>query len=271
MFYGLLGTVVIGYGVAVMLIAQFQDHLVYFPSKEITRTPADIGLAYKAVRFKSPEGLLLSGWFIPHSSSESVVLYFCGNGGNISHRLMSIDLLHAMGLSVFIFDYRGYGESEGRASEEGTYQDAQAAWEHLLSMGYKPHNIILYGQSLGGAIAAYIASQREPKALILEGAFTDITALAKEHYFFLPVGPILRYRYDTVSYLQKTDAPVLIIHSAQDKVVPYRHGQKLFDTAHEPKMMLTIHGGHNTALMESQQAYTKGVSAFLKGLSLKKD
>lgn len=271
MFYSLLGTAVIGYGIAVMFIAQFQEHLVYFPSKEITHTPADIGLAYNTVRFKNREGLFLNGWFIPHSKSDTVVLYCYGNGGNISHRLMPIDLLHAMGLSVFIFDYRGYGESEGKADEEGTYQDAQAAWEQLISMGYKPHNIILYGQSLGGAVAAYIASVREPKALILEGAFTDITALVKEHYFFLPVGLISRYRYDTASYLQKTHTPVLIIHSEQDEVVPYWHGQKLFLTAHEPKTMLTIQGGHNTALLESQESYMQGVSAFLKELSLKKD
>lgn len=266
MFYTLLGTVVIGYGIAVIFIAQFQDHLVYFPTKEISRTPTDIGLAYKTVRFRSRDGLLLSGWYIPHPNSDTVILFCPGNGGNISHRLMPIDLLHAMGLSVFIFDYRGYGESEGRANEEGTYQDAQAAWEYLLSMGYKPNNIILYGQSLGGAVAAYIASEREPKALILEGAFTDITALAQEHYFLLPVGLISRYRYDTVSYLQKTNAPVLIIHSTHDKLVSYRHGQKLYDTAHEPKTMLTIYGGHNTALMESQKVYTHGIRAFLKGL-----
>lgn len=264
----LLGSAVIGYGVIVVCVAQFQDHLVYFPSKEITRTPADIGLTYKTVRFKSRDGLLLNGWFIPHSNNESVILYCYGNGGNVSHRLMHIDLLHAMGLSVFIFDYRGYGASEGRAHEEGTYQDAEAAWEYLLSIGYKSDNIILYGQSLGGAIAARLASVREPKGVILEGAFTDITTLAKEHYFFLPVGLISRYHYNTASYLQKTNVPILIIHSTEDRIVPYWHGQKLYEMANGPKTILRIRGGHNTALVESQEDYTEGVKAFLRGLSL---
>lgn len=262
----ILGSVVFGYGIVVMCIVQFQNHLVYFPSKEITHTPADVGLAYETVRFKSHDGLRLNGWFIPHSKSDLVLLYCCGNGGNISNRLEPIRLLHAMGLNVFIFDYRGYGESEGNTNEEGTYQDAEAAWEYLLSIGYKPNNIILYGQSLGGAVAAHLASDRGPKGVILEGAFTNIAALAREHYFFLPVGLILRYRYDTASYLQKTNVPILIIHSLEDRLVPYSHGQKLFETANGSKAMLTIHGGHNTALLESQKAYIEGVKAFLKGL-----
>lgn len=262
----LIGSAAITYGVAVLLIMVFQDRLVYFPSREITRTPEERGLSYTSVRLETRDGVSLNGWLIPHPQSESVVLYCYGNGGNLSNRIGMIELFHEMGLSVFIFDYRGYGKSEGNPSEEGTYLDGDAAWEYLLSIGYKPKNIILYGESLGGAVAAKLVSENKAKGLVLAGSFTDINTLAQEHYFFLPIRLISRYRYPTVEYLQKTDSPVLIVHSTEDKIVPYRYGQELFEKAKEPKTLLSLRGGHNTAIFESEEVFREGMAAFLKGL-----
>jgi len=241
-----------------------QSRLIYSPTSEIVATPDQIGLSYKSVSFKAPDGIRLSGWFIPAESPGGVVIFCHGNAGNISHRLESIDIFHGLRLSTFIFDYRGYGASEGTPSEEGSYLDAKGAWNYLIEHeGLDPFDIILFGRSLGGAVASCLAREHTPKALIIESAFTSVSDLAGELYLFLPTKLLCRYKYDTLAAIREVHCPVLIVHSQEDRIVPFRHARKLFDAANDPKVFLEISGSHNEGFITSSSVYLNGLKSFL--------
>jgi hypothetical protein len=192
------------------------------------------------------------------------VLFCHGNAGNISHRLDSIRLLHSLGLQVLIFDYRGYGHSEGAASEKGSYRDADAAWRYLVDVrGLPADRIILFGRSLGAAVAADLASRTRPAAVIMESAFTSVPDMAAGIYPWLPVRLLSRYRYDNLDKITRISAPLLLVHSRQDEIIPFAHGERLFERAREPKQFLEINGGHNDAFLTSRKAYTHGLESFL--------
>jgi fermentation-respiration switch protein FrsA (DUF1100 family) len=193
-----------------------------------------------------------------------VILFCHGNAGNISHRLESIEMFNRLRLSTFIFDYRGYGKSNGTPSEKGSYLDAMGAWNYLIEHeGLAPSDIILFGRSLGGAIACWLAGQNRPKALIIESTFTSVPDLAEELYFYLPVRWLCRYRYNTLSFVQKIRCPVLVIHSEEDEIVSFSHGRKLFNAAKEPKFFLKISGSHNEGFVISSKLYMNGIKTFL--------
>ena len=241
-----------------------QSRLIYFPTSEIVATPDQIGLSFKPVSFKAPDGVNLSGWFIPADSPRGVVIFCHGNAGNISHRLESIEIFHRLRLSTFIFDYRGYGTSEGIPSEEGSYLDAKGAWNYLIEHeGLGPSDIMLFGRSLGGAVAAWLASQHTPKALIIESTFTSAPDLAGELYFYLPVKFLCRYKYNALAAIREVQCPILIVHSQEDEIVSFSHGRKLFDAAKEPKIFLEISGSHNEGFITSGSVYLDGLKAFL--------
>ena len=152
-----------------------QDRMLYYPDREVLQTPEDIGLEYEEVSLKTKDNVTISGWYIPAEHEKAVLLFCHGNAGNISHRLESINIFHNIGLSVLIFDYRGYGKSEGKPSEKGTYRDAEAAWNYLVEEKRKtPDRIILFGRSLGAAIAADIALRKIPQGLILKSGFCPL-------------------------------------------------------------------------------------------------
>jgi fermentation-respiration switch protein FrsA (DUF1100 family) len=241
-----------------------QSRLIYFPTSEIVATPDQIGLSYKSVSFKAPDGVKLSGWFIPADSPRGVVIFCHGNAGNISHRLESIEIFHRLRLSTFIFDYRGYGTSEGTPSEEGSYLDVKGAWNYLIEHeGLGPSDIILFGRSLGGAVAAWLAGKHLPKALIVESTFTSAPDLAEELYFYLPAKLLCRYKYNALAAIREVQCPVLIVHSQEDEIVPFRHGRKLFDAANDPRVFLEISGSHNEGFITSSSVYLNGLKAFL--------
>ena len=246
-------------------IALFQSRLVYYPTREIERTPGDAGLAYEQIEFKSTDGIILSGWFIPAVEERGVVLFCHGNGGNISHRIETIAIHNTLGMSIFIFDYRGYGSSGGKPSERGTYRDAEAAWKYLVEeRGISPQKIVIHCRSLGGAIGAWLASKNTPKAFILESSFTSAPDVGAEFYPWLPVRLLSRFNYSTVSYIKEIACPVLVIHSEEDDLLPYSHGQKLFEAAPEPKEFLTILGTHNEGFIDSGQHYVDGLKSFIE-------
>lgn len=250
-------------GIAVLLFV-LQSRLVYLPLRTITATPASLRLAYEDVTFEAGDGVKLSGWFVTAEQSRGVVLFCHGNAGNISHRLESIEIFHRLGLSVFIFDYRGYGESEGKPGENGTYLDAEASWRWLVeNQGISPDSIIIFGRSLGGAIAAWLAKEHPPKALILESAFTSIRDMGADLYPWIPIRFISRFHYTTVVYLKEITSPVLVIHSPQDDIIPYSHGQRLFETANEPKEFFKISGSHNEGFLLTGKRYEKGLDSFI--------
>ncbi|GAB4343919.1 MAG: alpha/beta hydrolase [Desulfobulbaceae bacterium] len=247
-----------------------QDRLLYYPnlpSRELRANPADAGMEYEPVFLTTPDGVRLHGWYVPAVRPRGVLLFFHGNAGNISHRLDSLRIFNRLGLSTLIIDYRGYGQSGGRASEEGIYQDAETAWNHLVEeRGISPDRIILFGRSLGGAVAAHLAARHRSGALILESVFTSVPDLAAGYYPVFPVRLLSRNRYEVRKTLPGVNSPVLIIHSPDDEIIPYRHGRALFEAAAEPKTFLRIHGGHNEGFLESGSLYTDGLARFLQSV-----
>jgi fermentation-respiration switch protein FrsA (DUF1100 family) len=266
LMYLLLLTAV-GYGILALYLFIMQPRLLYYPGmpgRELEATPGAIGLAFEDVTLQTADGMRLHGWFIPVGNPRATVLFCHGNAGNISHRLDSIALLNSLGLQVLIFDYRGYGKSEGRPSEKGTYRDVDAAWHYLREVrGLTEAGIIIFGRSLGAAVAADLASRTRPAAVILESAFTSVPDMAAEFYPWLPVRLLSRYRYDNLGKVARIARPLLLVHSRQDEIIPFAHGERLFGRAREPKQSLELTGGHNDAFQSSRKAYTHGLKSFL--------
>ena len=263
-----LGLIVLfGYGAMLLYVYLAQARLLYLPDfagDALVATPERIGLGFEDVAFTASDGVALHGWFVPADNARATVLFMHGNAGNISHRLESVARFNRLRLNVFIFDYRGYGQSAGRPTEEGTYRDARAAWAYLVGQrDIAPASIVIFGRSLGAAVAARLATETAPAALIVESAFTSVPDAAAGIYCFLPVRLLSRFRYDTRAAIQKVSCPVLVVHSQEDDIIPFAHGQALFEAASEPKTFLELTGGHNEAIFMSGPRYEQGLAAFL--------
>ncbi len=252
------------YALLCLAIYVFQPRLVYFPMKAMAATPAAIGLRYEDVRLDTGNGTTVHGWYLPGREDARTLLFLHGNAGNISHRLDSLRIFNELGLSVLIIDYSGFGASGGKPGEQQTYEDAALAWRYLTgSRGIAPERIVVFGRSLGGGVAAWLAARESPGALILESTFTSVPELAKKYYPIFPVRWLARIRYDNASRLREVRCPVLIVHSRDDELVPIDHGRALFELAAEPKSFLEIRGSHNTGFMMSGQSYRRGLARFL--------
>jgi len=248
----------------------FQDQMYYFPSNVISRTPSVVGLNFDEVFFRTKDGLKLHGWWIPADSetAASKTILFChGNAGNISDRIETVQLLHQLGLNVWIFDYRGYGKSQGKPSQKGTYKDAKAAWNYLVDIRkLNSTDIIIMGRSLGGAVAAWLANRVQPSAVILESTFTSASDLAAELYPYFPVRWMVKYRYPTLKYVKKITVPKFFAHSRDDEVIPFHHGLKLYEAAGEPKTFIELEGSHGNGFMQTGQRYKKALNSFISDL-----
>ena len=264
---------VLGWGAAVyvglaLYLYVFQARYVYFPdlpSRQVEATPADIGLAFQALTLSTADGEALAGWFIPAPAARGTLLYLHGNGGNIGHRLDQIEVFHRLGLNVLIIDYRGYGASSGKPSEEGTYQDALAAWNYLTQeKRLAPERVVVFGESLGGSVAAWLAARQPPAGLVIYASFTSVPEMAQALYPMFPASRLARYRYDTRAALRGVNCPVLILHSPEDEIIPFSHGQALLAAAREPKRLVELRGGHNDALEVGREVYTREIGAFLQ-------
>ncbi len=246
-------------------IRYVERNSIYFPMREVVMTPASAGLPYEDVWFTASDGKRLNGWYIPAGGGYTVL--FChGNAGNIGHRMHKISILHSLGLDQFVFDYRGYGRSEGAPSEQGLYRDAQAAYDYLTKEKHIPAgSIILYGESIGCAVIIELALKNEARALITEEAFTSVKDMARLAFPFIP-HQIFSSRFDSVSKIKGISCPKLIIHSVEDEIVPYALGEKLYEAAGVPKKFLKLNGSHNTAFLDSEKEYRDGIKSFLAGL-----
>ena len=244
-----------------------QSRLLYYPNlagRKLQASPTDIGLDYESVNLVTSDNVRIHGWFVKARQHRGTLLFFHGNAGNIAHRLDSLQMFNRLGLSTFIIDYRGYGQSEGRVSEDGTYLDAEAAWQYLTAVrGVNPQRIIVFGRSLGGAVAANLAAKHSPRGLILESVFTSVPDMAAKLYPFFPVRLLSRFSYDARKALQEVSSPVLIIHSPDDEIIPFENGLDLFASANEPKSFLKIRGGHNEGFMVSGSLYSDGLEEFV--------
>jgi len=267
----MIGTIIIGVAIAFAgltgLLYVNQERMVFLPEvggTEYAGTPRLLGLAFEEVALTTSDGETLAAWFVPADRPRGAVLFCHGNAGNISHRLDFLLMFHRMGYATLIFDYRGYGRSTGRPSESGAYLDAQAGWDYLVeTRGIPPGRIVLYGESLGGAVAAHLAEKEQPGALVIASAFTSVPELGTEIYPFLPVRLLARIRLDARDSLSRVRAPVLVAHSPGDEIVPFAHGEALYRAAHGPKAMLRLSGGHNTGFIFMREDWVAELKAFL--------
>jgi len=258
---------------AAFLLFVVQNRLLYFPIRELDCEPSLWGLPFEEALLEADDGTQLHGWWIPPPMPDAgapVVLFCHGNAGNISHRGDTARILHDLGAGVLLFDYRGYGRSDGRPSETGLRRDARAAWRHLVeARGVTPERIVLFGRSLGAAVAAALAAEVRPRALILESAFTSVPDLARRYFPIFPVRLLVRNRHDTRAALGRIACPVLVVHSRDDEMIPYRHGKALFDTARGCGVdveFLEIRGSHNEGFLRTGDLYTEGLRRFLERL-----
>ena len=265
LLYVVIGLAVIYVSCTVFLYCS-QHRLLYypnFPTRQLVTTPDAMGLAYEDVKLLTADSVVLHAWFIP-GETRATVLFFHGNAGNISHRLATINLLHALKMNVLIIDYRGYGESKGVATEQGTYHDAEAAYLYLTeNRGIEARNIIVFGRSLGGAIGAWLAHKHTPGALIIESCFTSIPDIAAKLYPYFPVRLLSRFHYRTADYIVNVRCPVLIMQSRDDALVPYEHGLRLYENAPDPKEFLELTGAHSEQSLELDSNYAEGIRLFV--------
>lgn len=261
-----------GYAVILALVFLFQPKLVYFPLKgNYGATPQSRGLPFEAVRLHTDDGEQLAAWWIPaprYATGGGAVLLFHGNAGDISHRLDYAKMFYDMGMATLLVDYRGYGESTGTPSEQGTYRDAAASWAWLTqTRNVKPSQIVIFGESLGGGVATWLAvekSAEKPRALILTSTFTSVPDLGVEVYPWLPVRWLSRIHYNNLANVAKIDVPLLIAHSPGDDIIPYAHGRRLFTAAREPKFFLELAGGHNDGFVFMREEWRQALRAFLE-------
>ena len=243
-----------------------QPSMLFYPYADLQETPAAWHLEYEEVALTTRDGISLHGWYIPSEGASEVVLFFHGNAGNISHRGESIRIFNRLGLNVLIFDYRGYGKSGGTPDEQGLYEDARAAWVHLVDQReFSQDQIILFGRSLGAAVATQLAEEVQPALLILESAFSSVRDMARRH---MPVASritFMRYDFDSVPRIGRINSRLLMLHSPEDEIAPIELGRKIFDAANEPKQFVKLRGDHNTGFILSQPEYEQELGKFLRG------
>jgi len=238
----------------------------YYPLKKIEATPRDIGLDYEEIFITTKDKVLISGWYIPSGSPRATFIFSHGNGGNISHRLEKIKMFNDLRVNVLIFDYRGYGMSEGSLSEEGLYLDAEAVYDYLVNeKQVPPEKIIGYGESLGGAVMVDLAVRREMGGIIIEGCFTSIQDMAKKIFPFIP-SFIYKTSFNSLEKISRVKAPTLHFHSVADEVIPYQLGRKLFDRAPGPKEFVDLQGGHNDSFLISRDVFIEKTDSFISRL-----
>lgn len=275
-FIALLAAGIAGLYVVLGLMVYFrQPSYVYVPDRDVDMTPADMNIAYDEVRLQTEDGETIAGWFVPAFGPGEVVgeegeivgttVLMChGNGGDIGDRIGTVMLFHNWRMNLFIFDYRGYGNSTGRPSEAGTYKDAMAAWKYLAqAKGIPRDHILVYGRSLGGNVAAWLAAEVMPPALVMESAFTSARDMAATMFPFLPVRLVCSFKYDALDALERIRCPVLIAHSRNDEVIPYKHGVRLFEAARKPKRFIELVDGHNDGGLDTDVKYQRALKDFL--------
>jgi uncharacterized protein len=261
----------------------FEDSFIYFPAKypagawerrEPQAREGRIVARFEDVQLNATDGVRLHGWYCtPHTGrggalepiqTNATLLFLHGNAGNISHRYEIVEDLVKLPVNVFIIDYRGYGKSEGSPSEQGLYADARAAWDYLTkTRGIPASHIVIFGESLGGAVAIDLASRTNACGLVVQSSFTSIGDMAAELLPFVPRF-MLRTKMDSLSKIASVSVPKLFIHSQADEIVPYKLGRRLFDAAPAPKQFYEVKGAsHNLTFELGGAAYYEALRSFI--------
>jgi len=270
----LLGTALAAYLALLLLLWLNESRLVYFPgsARTLTPPPADLALPVEPVRFRTADSVTLASWVITAArpADTGYWLLIChGNGGNLSEagRPLHYAALRDLGLNLLAFDYRGYGESGGAPSEEGLYRDAEAAYHWLrASRGVAAERIVLFGHSLGSAVAVELARRVPAAGLILEGALTSVLERGQEVYPWFPVRWIAASRYESIQKVADLTLPKLFLHAAADEIIPIAHGRRLHAAAAPPKTFVQLAGGHGDAFLADSATYFGSVERFLAQL-----
>jgi fermentation-respiration switch protein FrsA (DUF1100 family) len=264
--WSLLASVALAYLAVLVLVYVFQSRLVYFPEvgRGVTATPQAYGLGFEPVTITTEDTERLAAWWVPAEGAVGAVLFFHGNAGNISHRLDYLAMFNRLRYSTLIVDYRGYGQSTGSPSEEGTYRDARASWDYLRqARAAREQDIVIVGESLGGAVAAWLAARERPRAVVLASTLTSVPDLGAQVYPFLPVRLLSRFSYDSLAAVKAIRSPLLVAHSRGDDIIPYAHGRALYEAASEPKEFLELAGGHNDGFLFVRKEWVEALGAFL--------
>ncbi|UFS69379.1 alpha/beta hydrolase [Geomonas sp. RF6] len=241
---------------------------IFSSKKEVRETPGTYGLRYQDVWFTSADGVQLNGWYIPGKPQVPPLLFFHGNGGNLSDNVPYVRLLHDRGFPIFIFDYRGFGKSRGKPlGENDLYNDARGALTFLSTMGWRYENTIFYGQSMGGAVALQMALEKQPRALVLESCFTTLSDIVK-HLAPIPYYVLFWWcfdlGFDNVAKIQQNRVPVFVIHGTKDAVAPVEMGRRLYAKAQQPKMLYIVPNGRHCDAQEVEAtSYLQAWSKFL--------
>jgi fermentation-respiration switch protein FrsA (DUF1100 family) len=264
----MLGKILLTIAICIFFIfaylRNFERRGIYYPSKEIILTPADVGTEFENVFFETDGGLTLNGWFLPVRNARGTLLFCHGNAGNISHRIPLIEIFNKLNLNVFIFDYRGYGKSQGNPSERGLYQDALFAYRYLLSQrGIDAEKIVIYGKSIGANVAVDLASRVKAAVLISESGFSSAYDMGRKLFPYLPIKWIITVKFDAQNKIRNITIPKLIIHSEEDEIVPFKLGRKLFEAAAQPKEFYPMKGTHNEAVLMFKDEYIARLNDFL--------
>lgn len=241
------------------------DRFIFHPSPGVDLTPEAVGVAGEEVFLDTEDGVRIHGFVLPHEGATRAFLFLHGNAGNASHRLPNAASLQRMGAAVLLLDYRGYGRSEGRPTESGVYADARAGLAHLTgTLGFAEERVVVFGRSLGGAVAVDLARGRRLGGVILESTFTSAQAMASRVFGF-GLGPFTRGHFDSVAKIEGLRSPLLSFHGDRDEIVPFDLGRELFDAAPEPKAFFTIEGaGHNDTFQLGGRPYLARIAAFLE-------
>ena len=246
-----------------MLIRAALNAFLYFPEKAIAETPANRGLSSSELEIETDDGERLHGWWVQaEGRSRGHILHCHGNGGNVGDRVLNAELLCARGFDVLLFDYRGYGRSTGRPSEQGTYLDARAARAALLrEPGVDDARLFYLGESLGGAVALELALEFPPAGLILQSPFTSVRDMAREHYRVVPHA-LVPDAYPSFSLIPGLQAPLLVLHGDADDIVPASHGRALFEAAAEPKQLRILPGLGHDLVPFAGEAWAEAIASF---------
>jgi fermentation-respiration switch protein FrsA (DUF1100 family) len=252
------------------VISTWQRRLMYFPTRDVP-TPAQVGLSdVESITFETADGLRLNGWFLPLSgpSPRVTVLVLNGNGGNRGYRAPLAIALHRHGFQVALVDYRGYGENAGEPSEAGLAVDSRAARAYLARRpDVDPSRLVYFGESLGTAVAVDLAAEHPPASLILRSPFTSMVDVGKHHYPLMPVGSLLKDRYEAIERIARIHAPLLVIAGERDRIVPIALSRRLYDAANEPKTLLALpFADHNDYDLLAGNTMIQAIVRFLEPL-----
>ncbi len=250
----------------IIFYPQIENFFVFHPETGFDKAPEQMGMQYEPVFFEAGDRTKLHGWFFPLPGKSPVILFCHGNAGNISHRLGNVQKLLSNGYQVFIYDYRGYGRSTGNPSRKGIYSDGLAAYDYLVkNRNIFPDRILLFGRSLGAAVAIEIAIQRPVNRLILESAFTSTKGIARTMPLFALISPFLPAHYNNLKKIERITVPKLIIHGNRDELIPFNMGRELFEAAPEPKAFYAIEGaGHNDTWLIGGSRYFETLKRFIQ-------